>query len=77
MLYVAQYNKADVKRLIPGEPKSEGVIYKESCSIRTHLKHILLFQKHNQTHVHLSTLRFWMDIFCLLILPWSGGSCEL
>lgn len=58
ILYVAQYNKADVKRLIPGEPKCEGVIYKESCSIRTHLKHIFLFQKPNQTHVHLSALRF-------------------
>ena len=50
------------KRLIPGEPKCEGGIGQERRSIRAHLKHVL-FRKHNQTRVRLSSLRFRTDDF--------------
>jgi len=62
------------KRLIPGEPKCEGGIGQESRSIRAHLKHVL-FRKHNQTRVRLSSLRFRNE--CFSVSPRSGDAREL
>jgi len=56
-IYTTECNNNNnmLKRLIPGEPKCEGGIGQESCSIRAHLQKHVLFRKHNHTSIRLSS----------------------